>query len=233
MHHITTPSTIKGSPYAAFYQHPGYRRMFSPDHPTIGIFLPLRFYEGDMNVLAGQAFVARTYTPIDWDTKAGRIRILGYAHGSGPGSAWLSSIKPGDKCDVLGPRTSLDISRTVGTRVVLGDETSIGLAYALSHHSPDNRCACLLEVNSIIHVREVLVRLGLDHVELFERKGSDAHLDNIEHRMRSLDAIETTFTLTGKAPSIQRLHRALKASRVPSSRLMVKPYWAPGKTGLD
>lgn len=47
--------SFKGSPYSAFHAHPGYRRMFAPDRLTLGIFLPLRFYEGDMSVLAGQA----------------------------------------------------------------------------------------------------------------------------------------------------------------------------------
>lgn len=46
---------LQGAPYAAFYAHPGYRRMFAPDRLTLGIFLPLRRYAGDMAVLAGQA----------------------------------------------------------------------------------------------------------------------------------------------------------------------------------
>lgn len=47
--------TTNKTPFSAFYSHPGYRRMFAPDSLTLGIFLPLRFYEGDMRVLAGQA----------------------------------------------------------------------------------------------------------------------------------------------------------------------------------
>ncbi|MEQ4617310.1 MAG: LLM class oxidoreductase [Corticimicrobacter sp.] len=46
---------IQGASFSAFQSHPGYCRMFMPDHLTLGIFLPLRFYEGDMQVLAGQA----------------------------------------------------------------------------------------------------------------------------------------------------------------------------------
>lgn len=41
----------------------------------------------------GSAFVARTYTPIDWDPVAGRTRIRGYAHGDGPGSAWVRRVE--------------------------------------------------------------------------------------------------------------------------------------------
>lgn len=49
------PALTSGASYAAFYAHPGYRRMFAPDKLTVGIFLPLRHYAGDMAVLAGQA----------------------------------------------------------------------------------------------------------------------------------------------------------------------------------
>ncbi|MFD2114764.1 LLM class oxidoreductase [Paenibacillus yanchengensis] len=38
-----------------FMEHPGFRRMFAPDKLTIGIFLPLRFYDGHMDILKGQA----------------------------------------------------------------------------------------------------------------------------------------------------------------------------------
>ncbi|MGO4528188.1 LLM class oxidoreductase [Paenibacillus sp. 2TAF8] len=38
-----------------FNQHPGFRRMFAQDQLTIGLFLPLTFYNGQMDVLKGQA----------------------------------------------------------------------------------------------------------------------------------------------------------------------------------
>lgn len=46
---------MSGASAPAFDHHPGYRRMFAPDQLTLGVFLPLRFYQGDMAVLAGQA----------------------------------------------------------------------------------------------------------------------------------------------------------------------------------
>lgn len=45
---------LTGASSAAFANHPGYRRMFAPDQLSIGIFLPLRFYSGDMSILQGQ-----------------------------------------------------------------------------------------------------------------------------------------------------------------------------------
>ncbi|MCB4324116.1 LLM class oxidoreductase [Alcaligenes nematophilus] len=48
-------SLIQGASFPTFATHPGYSRMFAPGRLTMGIFLPLRFYQGDMSVLAGQA----------------------------------------------------------------------------------------------------------------------------------------------------------------------------------
>lgn len=48
-------SLTQGASFPAFANHPGYSRMFAPGRLTMGIFLPLRFYQGDMSVLAGQA----------------------------------------------------------------------------------------------------------------------------------------------------------------------------------
>ncbi|MGH8443923.1 MAG: siderophore-interacting protein [Solimonas sp.] len=186
-----------------------------------------------MQIAMGSAFVARTFTPIEWDATAGRTRILGYAHGDGPGSAWLRNARPGDACDVFGPRASLDAGQAFGLRVVLGDETSIGLAYALSRQTPGAALQGLFEVNAVAPARAALARLALDGAELFERTQNDAQLEDIERRLPALADSGASFVLTGKAASIQRLRRVLKALGVPAARLTAKPYWAPGKTGLD
>lgn len=58
MNHFAIPpaqALTCGADAAAFANHPGYRRMFEQNQLTLGIFLPLRFYQGDMSVLAGQA----------------------------------------------------------------------------------------------------------------------------------------------------------------------------------
>ncbi|MFT3763193.1 MAG: siderophore-interacting protein [Pseudoxanthomonas sp.] len=186
-----------------------------------------------LQIAMGSGFSARTFTPIEWDASAGRTRILGYVHGNGPGSAWVRDIQPGDECDVFGPRASLDVSKVTGSCILIGDETSIGLVYALSRATPGSPVQCLLEVNSLANTREALLRLGLDNVDLFGRAGNDAHLGDIEQRLSVLEATGATFVLTGKAASIQRLRRALKVLGVPGFRLATKPYWAPGKSGLD
>jgi len=197
-------------------------------------FQGIRWIPGQkIQVALGSAFVSRTFTPIEWDAKAGRTRILAYAHGASPGSEWIRSMKAGDECDIFGPRASLDVSGVAGPVVVFGDETSIGLGYSILRQNPNRAVHCLLEVGSVETSRSVLSRLDLSATELFERRWDTTHLQEIEQRLPAFAAAGATFVLTGKASSIQQVRRALKALDIPASRLASKAYWAPGKTGLD
>lgn len=186
-----------------------------------------------IQIAMGSAFVSRTYTPIEWNAAAGRTRLLGYAHGDGPGSAWISGARQGDTCDIFGPRRSLDVNALPGPVAVLGDETSIGLACAFLRQGRTRADTCLFEVDNIEAGSRVLARFGLEGAALFGRHGNGAHLDGMEAELPALIARDATFVLTGDATTIQRLRRTLKSLGVPHARLVTKAYWAPGKTGLD
>ncbi|MGO1068555.1 siderophore-interacting protein [Lysobacter sp. CA199] len=173
----------------------------------------------------------RTYTPIEFDPVAGRMRILAYCHGAGPGSDWARGAAAGQVRSLFGPRSSLNLQNLASCTVVFGDETSFALAAALMREEPGLRC--VFEVGSVPRARRVLDELGLDAARLIERRGDDAHLDETLETIRRSAEIRTSFVLTGRAPAIQRIARALKAQGLGTGPLRIKPYWAPGRTGLD
>lgn len=186
-----------------------------------------------VQVAMGSAFVARTYTPIEWNAAAGRCCILGYLHGDGPGSSWLRALSPGDECDFFGPRASLDVSGTTGPLAVFGDETSVGLAYALTYQDPERPVACQFEVDDVAGCEKVIAQIGLSAATLVARRGGDAHFEEMEAALTRFASTGATFVLTGKASTVQRLRQRLKQSDVPAERIVTKAYWAPGKRGLD
>jgi NADPH-dependent ferric siderophore reductase len=186
-----------------------------------------------LQIAIGASFATRTYTPVEWDAVAGRTRILGYVHGDTPGSLWIRHAAVGDRRDLLGPRSSLDASRVSSPLVVFGDETSLGLAYALQSNAPGRRTSCRLEAGNVADVEPVLQRLEFSDAKLFGREESDSHLEQMEAELPSLADKGATFVLTGRAPAIQRFRQALHRLEIPSSRVMTKAYWSPGKCGLD
>ncbi len=192
----------------------------------------VKWSPGDkVQIALGSAFLARTYTPIEWDSDAGATRIVAYAHGAGPGSDWLRAATPGESCTFLGPRTSLRMSDLSGPLVIFGDETSFGLAMAAATLVSDTPPRCLFEVRSEAEARSVLGSLGLSHAEVFER--GDGHLERIRGAIAESMLEGRSIVLTGDARSIQHLRQGMRPLGVPSGRVKTKAYWAPGKTGLD
>lgn len=180
-----------------------------------------------IQVAMGSGLSARTYTPMSWDADRGKTRILTFAHGEGPGSRWACGLRQGDTCQLFGPRRSLDLSGIKSPVILFGDETSFGLAAAL----PD--AIHVFEASDVEESRLVLETIDLRQATLIARTDNDAHLADAEAEMLRLAASGAHAVLTGKASSIQRVSRALKAAGIVSSRVTTKAYWAPGKTGLD
>jgi NADPH-dependent ferric siderophore reductase len=186
-----------------------------------------------VQVSMGSGLTARTYTPMSWDANSGRTRILTFAHGNGPGSRWASGLREGDTCQFFGPRRSLDLSDLESPVVLFGDETSFGLAAALRNSPQGAGATHVFEVSDVAESRPVLEAIGLGQATLIERIADDAHLAAAEAKLLRLAASGAHFVLTGKASSIQRVSRVLKAADVVSSRVRNKAYWAHGKIGLD
>lgn len=186
-----------------------------------------------IQIAMGSAFTARTYTPLEWNAVAGRTCILGFEPGDGPGSAWVRAVEAGDSCDLFGPRGSLDLRRMPRTAALFGDETSIGLAYALAQQDPARSVTCLFEVADTGSTQQALAQLGMGEARLFAKRDGDMHLEAMEATIPALAAVSAGFVLTGRAAMVQRLRQTLRRYGVPAASILTKAYWAHGKTGLD
>lgn len=186
-----------------------------------------------IQIAMGAGLSARTYTPISWDTGNGRTRLVAFVHGDGPGSRWTSGLREGDTFQFFGPRRSLDLAGFEAPVVLFGDETSFGIAAALRNNLQAGGALHMFEATDAAESRQALEAIGLGQARLIARSDSDDHLATVEAEMLRLAANGAQFVLTGKASSIQRVSRALKAAGVASSRIKTKAYWAPGKSGLD
>jgi len=185
-----------------------------------------------VQVRLADQFVLRTYTPIEWDADRGVMRILGYAHGGGPGSAWLSGAAEGQRLHVVGPRRSLRLRGVTAPTRLFGDETSIGLALAKASAN-DDETLHVLEVTSAAECRPALSSLGLSSVVLVERAAEDAHLAAAATALLENASASCNFVLSGKASSIRYVVRRLRSAGVERSHIHCRVYWAPGRAGLD
>jgi ferric-chelate reductase (NADPH) len=181
-------------------------------------------------------FVQRTFTPLSWDAVEGSTVLLVYLHGDGPAVRWARALEIGTPCSLFGPRASLDLNALDRKALLFGDETSFGLAHALRFTSQGSAgVELLLEVSSLVEAEQALQAVGVTGAHLVERRPGDAHLGVVEETAEDLlrrHSLQSSV-LSGKATSIQKLNRRLRALGLSRQRIRTKAYWAPGKKGLD
>ncbi|CAN7609056.1 SIP domain-containing protein [Acidovorax sp. LjRoot66] len=187
-----------------------------------------------LQVKVAGPFTARTFTPIVFDALRGHTRLLGYAHGAGPGSDWLRRVQVGDACQVFGPHRSLALGDLTGPVVLHGDETSFGLAAAVvAAMAGREGPRCVFEVESRAESALALQALGVVSAVLVERSDEALRMQAASELWSQCSGDGTLFVLTGRAQSIQQARQALKTRGVPGSRIVCKAYWSPGKAGMD
>jgi ferric-chelate reductase (NADPH) len=196
----------------------------------------VRWVPGMKVQMALGGWIARTYTPIDWDAANGVTRLLAFVHGDAPGAIWARGLRAGEACTIFGPHDSIDLTQLSRPGLVFGDETSIGLAYALRFTTGDlQSISIVLEVTSKPRAEAILARMQIEHAILVERTPDDSHLSDLEALVaeKVQERSISGCALSGKATSIQRVNKKLRALGLTSRQIRTKAYWAPGKAGLD
>jgi ferric-chelate reductase (NADPH) len=178
----------------------------------------------------------RAYTPMSLDPDAGSACFLFYLRGKGPGSAWAASAKPGNICQVMRPKNSVDFASLTEPTLFFGDETSLAAAQALhACHRQTVRARYVFEVNSPAQAEKILQKFGVSPASLVQKHEDGSHLAGIIAQMAKQAArIQSPqWVFTGQARSIQNVQKGLKQVGISLQGSKVKAYWSPGKTGFD
>jgi NADPH-dependent ferric siderophore reductase len=173
----------------------------------------------------------RTYSPIDWDTMKGAFELIVFAReASTPSVTWARSLAEGTVVNLFGPRRSLRVPAAAPV-VLVGDETSVGVARALRASSP-GALRVVLEADDAAEVTVVARDAGL-RAEVVERTPGGAHFPALAAAIvREAQASPGAGVyLTGSAITIQAVQRTLRARQIRPAA--TRPYWSPGKIGLD
>ncbi|MBN9164394.1 MAG: siderophore-interacting protein [Myxococcales bacterium] len=189
---------------------------------------------GDMTQFSFGGWESRAYTPLSYDAARGSLEFLGYMHGNGIGSAWLESLRIGDPCVLVGPRTAVNLDVVTRPAMFFGDETSFSTAAAMRATLHGYRAVSFVfEVTSPENCAPVLDRLGLDEATLFRREADDRHLDALERHVLGAFQPSMRAVFTGKAASIARLYKAARREGISGKQITNVAYWAPGRKGFS
>ncbi len=196
-------------------------------------FKNIKFNPGEKIQINIGDWQMRTYTPHSLDQELGRLGILAYINGQGPGSKWVSTVKSGDACQIFGPRTSLRLPMKTSSLLLLGDETTIAMAASLRHQFSYSETKYIIEANDPQEVQSVIQDLGLQNVEVFLKSSANTISEEVFQSLHQKALKCEQVLLVGKAESIQHLRGKLKTAGLPLSKIRTKVYWSEGKVGLD
>ena len=178
----------------------------------------------------------RTYSVWSYDGELMTLCVLD--HGDGPGARWARALRPGQEVLFGKPEGPL-VMRPASYHVFAGEETA-SVAFG-----PMMRA--LLEADAGADIRGVIeVGYPADRLPLPDRPTRLAWRYRHGAPAASSEALLTAVTeldlpaepgsayLAGEARTVQMLAQHLVRERGwPRRAIRTKPFWAPGRTGLD
>jgi ferric-chelate reductase (NADPH) len=169
----------------------------------------------------------RTFTPLAERAADGRIDLLCYTHGDGPGGAWFADAAEGGRIELLGPRKSIE-PPAAGERVVfVGDESSVALACAFA--ATGAVVEHVVETSHPETLPAALAALGITGARVTAKSGT------LQRAREAADATTAPYRLvvTGDAATVHAVRRDARTWTKPPAQVTGKAYWAEGRSGLD
>jgi NADPH-dependent ferric siderophore reductase len=199
---------LTGDPLRGLAWRPG-------QHVRVNVIPPSRW-------LRNPGDARRTYSIWDLDPESGVLDLAVLDHGDGPGSAWARTVRPGDAVTLSKPEGRL-VLRDAGPHVFAGDETAAVPFAAMLRALPDDA-----EVAGVLEASSPAGEIPLP------RKLSWAHDGQLLDAVRDLPATEGTVYIAGEARTCQAIRQHfLRDRRWPRGSIVVKPFWTPGRRGMD
>ncbi len=164
----------------------------------------------------------RTYTPI---ASPHGVALLGWKRASGPGARWLSDVQPGAELRFAGPQRSLELPG--GPVVIVGDETSVGVAASFEAERP-GLVHAVFQAGTVEEVHTAAERVGLRQHAVVARGDVAATIEAVIAARATVP--KAVVGLTGGSELVRAVRAALRARGI--SDVKTKTYWIPGKRGL-
>lgn len=174
----------------------------------------------------------RNYTIAYHDKKSSFFDIIFHIHNYGVGSNYIDTLKADDELFVSQPRGIKQYNSTVKQQFVIGDETSLGFAFAFMPILKANKNLFQFYFELDETNKDVPALLGLENYLVFPKNNSFRN----ENWVNNLPIYENSewekanFILIGNVKSAQTFRKVIK-NRV-NTKTYLQGFWLQGKKGL-
>lgn len=171
----------------------------------------------------------RTYTVRRWDPEAGEIDVDFVQHGIGPATSWATSVRPGERMQIAGPKMSAPHPQGADWVLIAGDETALpAIARWLEEWPAGARAQVFIEVAEPGHRQRLPEHDGVE-ITWLSRDGAEPGTTTL-----LFDAIRdaewwpgTVFAwVAGETLTLAPIRRWLRNEKeLPKSQVDVTGYW--------
>jgi NADPH-dependent ferric siderophore reductase len=181
---------------------------------------------GPLDLLAG---LHRTYTI--WDYDKTDIQLCVFDHGDGPGSRWARQAAPGDEVLITRPQGDFTV-RPAPYHLFAGEETASAAYWAMLRHNPGITAYAVIEIGGPEDSLPLPSTVHWNYRGSTSAAGSQTLLQAV--RRLDLPPEPGLAYLAGEARTIQMIRSHLVEERHwPRRSVLTKPFWTPGRTGLE
>jgi len=192
-----------------------------------------------VRVLVGDPFTRRTYSVLSADPQAGEVELCVLDHeGDGPGARWARTVERGQEVALSRPEGNLLVRRDAPYHLFVGEETAmVPFVSMIGFLDGDGDGA---EVHGVIELRgpeDRLPGIRKGAVEwIYRGEESAASSQRLVRAVAGLDLPSGPGVayVAGEARTCQAVRGHLVRERGwPRRSVVVKPFWAPGKRGME
>lgn len=190
------------------------------------------FQIGYANVIRVSETEFRNYTVAYHDRENGIFDIIFHLHGNGLGSQYIDKLRVNDELFISPPRGKKLYEKTVQQQFFFGDETSLGVAFALLPLLKQNSHQFQFYFELDEQNKNAPELLGIDNCTIFLKNNSFRN----EKWISDLPLFKTdewntaNFVLVGNVKSVQAFRKVLKSKT--QGNIYSQGYWLEGKKGL-
>lgn len=176
----------------------------------------------------------RTYSIWKYDAIKGRIDMAVCAHTQGPGSAWIRAARPGQALFLSSPQGKFTADPSASYYLFVGDATALAHLYEIRRDLPEG-----ISMKGIIYAphkaqlfADIDGSLPFEFYELDENPGEK--LIPLIEKFIDENSGEGMAYVGGDGRVCVSLNNYLrKTKNWKSKNIKTKPFWMPGKTGLE
>ncbi|MFF7383421.1 SIP domain-containing protein [Streptomyces griseoluteus] len=180
-----------------------------------------------VRVLVGSALTRRTYSVWHYEP-SGALELCVLDHeGDGPGARWAREAAAGDEVRLGKPEGSFTLRPDAAHHVFVGDETASVAFGAMLAALPDGS-----RVSGCVETRAADDRLPLAHGGRLDwvLRGTVPLPEAVG---RLAPAPGGIAYVAGEARTVQAVRHVLRDAGWDRRSVLTKPFWAPGKRGME